>query len=165
MAGIQRRELLAGVGLGLGISLAGCSALDRSEDSPNEAKVSYVNVSISHEQSHTVDLLILEDETPVYMQSKTFEGNPDPDDLYSIGGGHFEDLPEEAGEYVIWLQLDGTRWNTFDMSKWDMLPTVWREGEFPNAIGVGYSIATLNPENESPEVSLSIFNDDPGTNQ
>ena len=165
MTSIQRRELLTGVGLGLGVSLAGCSALGRSDESLNEAQVSSVSVTITHEQSHTIDLLILEGEKPVYLQSKTFEGAEDESDPFEVGGGHFGDLPEKAGEYAIWLQLDGSRWDKFDMSKWDMLPTVWREGEFPNAIRVSYMISTLNTDSESPEVTLTIFNDDPGPNQ
>ena len=156
MTSVSRRSLLGGVGLGLGISLAGCSALDRSEESPNEAQVSSVAVTITHEQAHTIDLLILEGERPVYLQSKTFEGAEDESDPFEVGGGHFEKLPEEAGEYVIWLQLDGTRWDKFDMSKWDVLPAGWREGEFPDAISIHYMISTLNPDNESPDVGLTV---------
>ena len=165
MVSIQRRKLLAGAGLGLGISLAGCSALDRSGDSPNRARISYVHVDIVHEQSHTVDLLIMDDEEPIYLQSKTFEGAADESDPFEIGGGHFEDLPEAAGEYVIWLQLDDQRWDTFDMSRWDSLPAGWEEGDFPEALVVSYTIGHEGREEGPPAVKLTVGVDNSGDSE
>ncbi len=98
----------------------------------------------------------MEDETPVYMRSKTFEGAEDESDPLNTGGGNFEGLPEDPGEYDIWLQLDGRRWDQFDFSEWDTLPAGWDEGEFPDAVVVGYTIGNENREEGPPNVSLTV---------
>lgn len=156
MAPLSRRSLLCGAGFCTSISLAGCSVLGFSDESPNRARVDYVYVTVVHEQSHTVDLLIMDEETPVYMRSKTFEGAEDESDPFETGGGNFEDLPDEPGEYVIWFQLDGRRWHKFDFSEWDVMPAGWDEGEFPDAVVVGYTIGNENREEGPPNVSLTV---------
>ncbi len=156
MTRLSRRTLLAGTGLGATATAAGYGLFGSSADPPNRARVDHVHVNIVHEQSHTVDLLIMEDETPIYMDSRTFEGAEDESDPYEVGGGTFEDLPEKAGEYVIWLQLDGRRKDKFDFSEWDELPAGWEEGNFPDAVVVGYSIGHEGREDGPPAVSLFV---------
>ena len=156
MTRLSRRSLLAGAGLGATASVVGYGHHELTKETPNRARVNHVHVNIAHEQSHTVDLLIMEDESPVYMRSKTFAGAKDESDPYEVGGGTFDDIPQQAGEYVIWLQLDGRRWDKFDFSEWDTMPAGWEEGNFPDAIAVGYSIGHEGREEGPPAVSLTV---------
>ncbi|PSP75380.1 hypothetical protein BRC81_15810 [Halobacteriales archaeon QS_1_68_20] len=161
MKHLSRRTLLAGAGLGATASVVGYGHHELTKDPPNRARVDHVYVTVVHEQSHTVDLLIMKDETPVYMRSKTFDGAEDESDPYNTGGGNFEDLPEEPAEYIIWLQLDGRRWDTFDFSEWDTLPAGWEKGNFPDAVVVGYTIGNEDREEGPPNVSLTVRAADP----
>ncbi|PSP75381.1 hypothetical protein BRC81_15815 [Halobacteriales archaeon QS_1_68_20] len=77
-------------------------------------------------------------------------------DPFNTGGGNFEGLPEEPAEYTIWLQLDGRRWDKFDFSEWDTLPAGWEEGNFPDAVVVGYTIGNEDREEGPPNVSLTV---------
>lgn len=120
----DRRSVLRFAGAGLLASLSGCSAFANS--SPPRTIISGVYVTNHHDEPHTVHLLIFDEESeepmePVYFRSREFEAN-DPDKKFQVGGGSFEGLPTDPGNYHVEIRLDERRWDTVDVSYYDDLP-------------------------------------------
>lgn len=120
----NRRSIIQGAGVGLLASLGGCSALG-SNPSP-QATISGIYVTNNHDEPHTVYLLIFDKESdepmePVYFRSKTFEAN-DPDEKYQVGGGHFEGLPTDPGNYHVEVRLDQRKWDSESVDAYENLP-------------------------------------------
>jgi len=121
---VNRRKYLRYTGIGILASISGCTAF--GIESTPKATISEVAVTNAHEEPHTVHLLIFDRESeepmePVYFRSREFEAN-DPDKKLQVGGGVFEGLPTEPGNYNVEIRLDDRRWDTVDVSAYENLP-------------------------------------------
>jgi hypothetical protein len=77
-------------------------------------------------RAHTVSVLVLDDEEPVYwaeMDASAAEPEAtDPSDVATAGGGSFEGVPAEVGECVLYAWRDrqpAPKWEKFDFREMD----------------------------------------------
>jgi hypothetical protein len=94
-------------------ALAGCNTV-RGKPEIQSVRLTNLRIQNNHDQPHTVDVLMLESEEPIYLSSCTAE--PFDDETRRSGGCPLEGFPTMKGEYRLlardrddpgtWYQLD-----------------------------------------------------------
>jgi hypothetical protein len=130
--------------------LSGCNAQGGNS---SEVIINHIYVDNIDDKSHVVHVLIYdqEEESPVYLKSKTFEAND-----YSetgISGGLFKNLPRKPGNYEVWVRLDQREWDGVDVSTIRNLP---------NQIDVGVSIGYQRKEDGPPAWKVTVSESEKG---
>lgn len=120
----RRRTLQCLAGAAGTVALAGCSSLG---DDATITTLESIRVTNSDTGRHTVHVLVLDGENPVYANSSPIAGQNDDndDDLTTVH--HFEDLPEEEGTFVLyaWIEgLDREFWGSLDLGQEDHTCTI-----------------------------------------
>lgn len=103
--------------------LSGCTAFARGG---TESTLGHITVSNLDFRSHTVSVLILDGEEPVYSaEVDASAAKPEEDDSSEVaisGGGSFEGVPTEVGDHVLYAWRDRqptSEWKQFDFSEVD----------------------------------------------
>ncbi len=119
MVHVSRRKALQMSGSGLIAGLAGCSALDgvlAPDPTLGEIEVSNLNF-----RPHTISVLVLDDEEPVYgvaLDVPAAEPEPaDSSDVRSAGNTTFEGFPTSVEDCVLYTWRDrqpSSQWTKFD---------------------------------------------------
>ena len=119
MPRLTRRKTLQTSGSALVAGLAGCGALDG--DPAPDPTLGEIDVTNLDFRAHTVSVLVLDDDEPVYsaeMDVSAAEPEAtDPSDVATAGGGSFEGFPTEVGEFVLYAWRDrqpASKWERFD---------------------------------------------------
>lgn len=143
---LNRRSILCNGGLCLLASLSGCNSINGN--SPPKVIISQIYIDNIDDKSHTVHVLIYDrgTEEPVYLRSKTVEANDRSDDS-EIGGGSFEGLPTESGNYEIWIRLEGRGWKSVQIDKYKNIP---------ERVTVGISIGYKRKESDTPAWKITV---------
>jgi len=124
MARLTRRRTLQLGSVTLGGAIAGCTALgDGDSETLTLGELHVDNLDF---ESHTVSVLFLDGENPVYWD--TMDASPaeseedDATDVAVAGGGIFEGYPTEVGNYVMYAWRDQqprSEWEQFDFREHD----------------------------------------------
>ena len=122
MAKLSRRKALQLSGSGLIAGLAGCNTID--DLFGPDLTLGELGVSNLNFRPHTVSVLILDDNEPVYyaeMDASAAEPEPsDASDVKRAGGGLFEGVPTAVEDCVLYAWRDGqpsSQWENFDFKK------------------------------------------------
>ena len=124
MLPVTRRRTLQMGGSAIVAGLAGCGAFGRG--SPPDPTLGDIEVTNLDFRSHTVSVLVLDAEEPVYWaEMDASAAEPEADDSSDVaraGGGSFEGFPTDVGEYVLYAWRDrqpASKWESFDFSEVD----------------------------------------------
>lgn len=108
MVHVTRRKALQLSGSAILAGLAGCSTLDSG--SAPDTTLGEIEVTNLNFRPHTVSVLIIDDDEPVYsaeMDAGAAEPEvDDSSDVTTAGGGSFEGFPTEVEESVLYAWCD-----------------------------------------------------------
>jgi hypothetical protein len=114
MSPLARRRALQLVGAAFTAGLAGCSAF--GERSSPTLRLGRLVVTNYDHRPHTVHVLFLTDDSPVYWASKGVSAG----DEAGPGSARFEDYPTEPGDSVFHVRTDSrpkSGWERFDFGE------------------------------------------------
>jgi hypothetical protein len=104
MVALSRRDALrAGIGVATGVGLAGCS----SGPELLSFRFEELRALNTHGEPHTVSLLLLEDDEPVFRSTVDLGAAEESDSSSTAAdSARFESIPSEPGRYELyaWLQ-------------------------------------------------------------
>lgn len=114
----RRRMMAVGGTVGTGM-LAGCSTvLGKTKGQP--VSLNQLVVNNNHDQSHIVDVIIIEEDEPVYLRSCHAEGFDDGS--RQSGGCVLDGYPTKPGEYRFFARKRESpdSWSKLDFSELDL---------------------------------------------
>lgn len=112
-----RRRYLAGACLSL-TGVAGCSAFGR--DARREVTVPELWIDNKDESAHSVEILLLHDDEPVFVKSVTAgAATYDGEDLRAAGGRAWRAVASTERTYTLHARVDGKGWFTTEFGNWD----------------------------------------------
>lgn len=99
MPSLSRRNALRAGSVAVAAGLAGCS----SEPEPPNIKFDELTLVNSNPEPHTVTVLVLENDEPVYRSTMDADAARERDDgTTEAGGGEFQEYPTEPGRYELY---------------------------------------------------------------
>lgn len=105
-----RRRYLAGLCISL-TGLSGCSAF--GQNTRPEVTIPELWVDNKDDSEHHVEILLLQDDEPVFVTSVTVDGATyDGEDLKATGGQAWEDVAPTEQAYTLHARIDGNDWFT-----------------------------------------------------
>lgn len=114
----RRRAMAVGGTVGTGM-LAGCvTVLGKTKGQP--ISLNYLVVNNNHNQSHTVDVMIMEGDEPVYLESCHAEAFDE--ESRQSGGCVLDGYPTKPGEYRLFARRRASHdsWATLNFSSLDL---------------------------------------------
>ena len=119
MVRVTRRQTLQLSASAILGGLTGCSALGGNSDP--DARLGEIDVTNLDFRAHTVSVLILDDEEPVYSGEMTVSAaEPEADDSTDVataGGSSFEGVPSSVEGCILYAWRDDqspSKWSEFD---------------------------------------------------
>lgn len=106
-------------GAALGVGLAGCSVLSQ-ESTSTDTRLGELSVNNLDSKPHTVHVLMLADDEPVYWTS--VQAEPFDPETEQAGGDTVDGYPTDPGGYVLhaWYDSQSTDvWKRFNFSTHD----------------------------------------------
>lgn len=112
---LSRRRVMTVGGTAVIGMLTGCASV-RGKTESQQVGLNNLVVNNNHDQSHAVDVMILEDDEPVYLESCTVEAFDE--ESRQSGGCVLDGYPTKPGEYRLFARRSASpdSWATLDVS-------------------------------------------------